>query len=304
MQELKIGFTYKEITPWGGMVLLKNMLKRIDFAQVISRCPNLPYGESNRSYTPHRIIEPFLVSVWCGANKFLHTEIIRQDIPLSKIFGWNRTPGNDTYKRFFRKFSQCRNQEVFGYLYSWFFKQLVFSSYTIDFDSTIMIRYGKQEGAKKGYNPKKPGRNSQHPLMAFIADCNMVANFWLRSGDSHTANNFESFLEDTLSHLKNKQVGLIRRDSGFYDKNVFAYLEKKPYQYIVAVPFHNPIQQLIAQENAWLKLDEGVEIAEVLYESSLWNKPRRMIMLRQEINLRPKATGKQLKLGIQRRLVI
>lgn len=121
MQEIKIAFTDKEITPWGGMVLLKNMLRKINFAEVISQCPNLPYGVSNRSYSPLAIIEPFLVSVWCGANKFLHTEIIRQDIPLSQIFGWKQTPGNDTYKRFFRKFSQGRNQEVFGYLFSWFF---------------------------------------------------------------------------------------------------------------------------------------------------------------------------------------
>jgi hypothetical protein len=35
---------------------------------------------------------------------------------------------------------------------------------------------------------------------------------WLRSGDSSSANNFLSFLEDTLSKLKNKNVSLIRLD--------------------------------------------------------------------------------------------
>jgi len=33
-----------------------------------------------------------------------------------------------------------------------------------------------------------------------------------------------------------------------------------------------------------------------MYKSPEWEKPRRMIIVRQEINLRPKATGKQLRL--------
>ncbi len=48
-------------------------------------------------------------------------------------------------------------------------------------------------GAKKGYNPKKPGSNSHHPLIAFVAEVRMTVNFWLRSGNSYTTNNFYSF---------------------------------------------------------------------------------------------------------------
>ncbi|MBK6700085.1 MAG: hypothetical protein IPG55_14810 [Saprospiraceae bacterium] len=45
----------------------------------------------------------------------------------------------------------------------------------------------------KRIQSKKPGRLSHHPLMAFIADCKMVANYWQRSGDAYTSNNIESF---------------------------------------------------------------------------------------------------------------
>ncbi|HCC50770.1 MAG TPA: hypothetical protein DEQ30_00905 [Porphyromonadaceae bacterium] len=37
----------------------------------------------------------------------------------------------------------------------------------------------------------------------------MVANFWLRSGDTHTANNFKAFLEETLLFLQDKKIGLL-----------------------------------------------------------------------------------------------
>jgi hypothetical protein len=44
---------------------------------------------------------------------------------------------------------------------------------TLDLDSSVMTRYGEQEGAKAGYNPKKPGRASHHPLIAFMAEMRM-----------------------------------------------------------------------------------------------------------------------------------
>jgi hypothetical protein len=45
-----------------------------------------------------------------------------------------------------------------------------------------------------------------------------------------------------------------------------------------------------------MQLDEGVEIAETNYQSPTWQAPRRIIMVRQKIALRPKATGKVLSL--------
>jgi hypothetical protein len=66
-----------------------------------------------------------------------------------------------------------------------------------------MTRYGTQQDSKKGYNPAKRGRPSHHPLIAFIADVKLVANMWLRSGDTSSSTNFLSFLEDTLAKLKN-----------------------------------------------------------------------------------------------------
>lgn len=293
---LKIEFTDKEITPWGGMFLMNEMLTKIDFEHQIESCYDLPQPGSNRGYKPYELIEPFLTSVWCGANRFSHTEVTRQDKALSEIFGWKNVPAQDSYKRFFSKFTQSKNNKVFRQLFSWFFSELKFDNYTLDFDSTILTRYGNQQGAKRGYNPKKPGRPSHHPLMAFVDDCKMVANFWLRSGDTHTAGNFKGFLEDTLDRLKGKKIGLIRLDSGFYDKQVFEYMEEKSLSYIVAARLYEPIQRVIANEKRWIKLDSGIEIAQTEYQSPLWDKPRRLVMVRQFVPERPRATGKSLKL--------
>ena len=126
--------------------------------------------------------------------------------------------GHKAFQRYFKKFTQEKNNQVFTKLSQWFYRQMQFDNYTLDVDSTILTRYGNQEGAMVGYNPTKPGRNSHHPLIAFIAEARMAVNFWLRSGNSYTSNNFLNFLENTFDRLGGKIIGLFRADSGFFDK--------------------------------------------------------------------------------------
>ena len=68
-------------------------------------------------------------------------------------------------------------------------------------DSTVIPRHGEQQGAARGYNPNKRGRLSRHPLLAFVAEARMMANFWLRLGDVHSTNNVLQLIESTLPHL-------------------------------------------------------------------------------------------------------
>lgn len=294
---LKIEFTDKEITPWGGMILMKQLIEKTKINEVLERLP-LPVQGSNRGYKPTQLIKNFWVSIWSGAIRFEHLEITRMDKVIQKIFGWKQMAGHKSFQRYFKKFGQGDNQRIFTELFNWFFRQIKFDNYTLDLDSTIMTRYGRQQGAKKGYNPKKPGRNSHHPLIAFVSDVRMVVNFWLRSGNSYTTNNFYNFLENTLERLESKTIGLLRADSGFYDKKIFDYLENrvKPISYIIAAKLYRPLKLSIARQKTYLKLDDGIEISDTMYQSPECEKPRRMIIVRQEISLRPKSTGKQLRL--------
>jgi len=134
--------------------------------------------------------------------------------------------GCKSFQRFFNKHTPAINHDIFTPLYQWFFGNLKYDNYTLDVDSSIFTRYGNQQGSTKGYNPQKPGRNSHHPLIAFIEETKMVANFWLRSGNSYTSNNLQGFLADTIEKLNGKKIGLFRADSGFYGKEVFEYLEQ------------------------------------------------------------------------------
>jgi hypothetical protein len=294
--DISYQFTNKEITPWGGMVFLRQFLDRMGFSEQVKSCPYLPQPGSNRAYDLSILLESFICSIWCGATRFLHTETTRSDRTLSKIFGWGKVPGQDAYKRFFSKFTPTDNLRVSDYFYKWIFNNFTINNFTLDFDSSVFTRYGTQEGAKRGYNPQKKGRASHHPLIAFVNDVRLVANFWLRSGDSGASNNFLSFLENTLEKLQNKTVSLIRLDSGFCSHPIMSYLGNSQKNYIVAAKFYHPIQQLIAESEHWVLLDDGIEICEQMYQAKEWERARRLVIVRQKISVRPQATGKTLSL--------
>lgn len=294
MRDYEIKFVNKEITPFGGLSLFLKMLDRCHFDEQLVKS-GIPSQGSNRGYNPVQIILGLFAGVWCGASRFGHLDIVRYDTVLCNLLGWNRGADHRAYQRYLNKFSQATNQRVFSELFSWFFSELVFDNYTLDFDSTVMVREGSQEGAAKGYNPKRPGRPSHHPLLAFVSDVRMIANYWLRPGNTSASTNYLSFLEDTLSRLQDKRVGLIRMDSGFFSGNILGYLEQRQLSYIIACRLNNRIKYSLTREKTWVEVADGLEIAETTYQAEHWDSPKRIVMVRQEVEKRPKAAGKQVR---------
>lgn len=293
--DFQLRFTDKEITAWGGLSLIKRMLDHMGFDSALADS-GLPQPKSNRGYRPEQLIVQFMMGIWCGANRFEHGEVTRHDTVLQRLFGFARMANFKAVIRLFRKFDQPTNDRVFDSLYSWLFGQLRIDGLTLDLDSTVMTRYGAQEGAKRGYNPTKPGRNSHHPLMAFVADTRMVANLWLRPGNSHTANNSIAFLQASLDRLGGKRVELLRADSGFSDDGFLRDLERRKLHYIVAARLQQPLQRALAAQKGWWTLDDGIELVSFDYQSPSWDKPRRIVGIRQQTAKRAQAKGRTLSL--------
>ena len=289
----RIEFSDHSVTAWGGMKLMKDLLDTTKIKEQLKGLP-LPEKGSNRGFEPSQILECFWTSIWIGAGRFSHSSYLRYDDVLKRIFEWKQAPSQSTYSRFFNKFDWRRNTETFVPLFTWFFEQIQFTNVTLDLDSTVITRYGEQEGARKGYNPKKPGRNSQHPLMAFIPEIRMIANAWMRPGNTGTTSNAVSFLDETLSILESKKVGLVRCDSGFYSDSFLKELEKRELNYVVAVKFYPTIKSEVRHLKQWIPIKDGIEMCEFTYQAPDWKKSRRMVAVRKNINKLTKATGKLL----------
>lgn len=92
MDDLIFEYSNKQVTPFGGMLLIKHFLDRTGINEFLSSRPELPQRGSNAGYDPLHIIQAFWVSIWLRANRFAHTVVIRHDSVLQKIIGWNRCP--------------------------------------------------------------------------------------------------------------------------------------------------------------------------------------------------------------------
>lgn len=67
---------------------------------------------------------------------------------------------------------------------------------------------------------------------------------WLRPGNTAALSNCKSFIDETFEILKDKKVGLVRADSGFYAHDFLNYLEteKQIKNYIIGVKMYPTIK--------------------------------------------------------------
>jgi len=106
--------------------------------------------------------------------------------------------------------------------------------YSPDLDSTVFERYGEQEGVKRGYNPRKPGRGSHHPLLAVLGEAYFILHGWLRSGNTQSGRGAVEFLKEALAKLETLEwIRVVRADAGFFDQELLQYLEETGLSYIV-----------------------------------------------------------------------
>jgi len=107
----EVKFTSREVSAWGGLALLKRMLDGLGFKAAMQSW-DLPQPGSNRGYAPEQLIEQMIVSIWCGAARFVHADITRLDSTLVRLFGWSKAAGHKAIVRLFQRFDQMRSSSA------------------------------------------------------------------------------------------------------------------------------------------------------------------------------------------------
>jgi hypothetical protein len=301
MNGLPYDFTDKEVSPWGGLRLIEETYRRSGLKQYLEeQCPDLPSPGSNRGYSSVDLAEGFMVSTILGATRLAHSGTLRHDEVIQRIFGWEKgMASQSTFSRFFRRFDQERNDKLFPAINRFWFFQLKLDKMTIDLDSTVITRHGSQDGVEKGYNPKRHGRGSHHPLIAFAAEPKMVANSWMRTGDSASSTDFTEFFDELLTIIPPERIGLFRADSGFCNETIMSRLEKEQLKYIMATRMMAPLVRRISEHKEWFPIDDGYWTASFDYQGKGWSKPRRMVVVRKDTGKHPDTGGKLLFPEIQ-----
>lgn len=296
--QIEIEFTDKPITGFGGMVVLARFMEKLKVKSLLHSA--LPDQRTSPNALPVvDIVTAFFAAVAAGASRFAHIDRLRMDHVIENILDVKRIPSAATLTRYFGSFTQADVEVMSQGLGQWLFNRVKEKKggYTLDLDSSVFTRYGEQQGAKKGYNPKKPGRLSHHPIFAVIAEKKIIANLWLRSGNTASISGAREFLEETLGKLpKHIKIKAVRADSGFHSQKFFSFLEKRKLNYIVAVRMDQRIQRFIAGAKDWQPFDEHRDITTISYKADTWDKHRAMVVVRERIREGKLNRGKTLKL--------
>lgn len=276
-------FTNKQFTPWGGLRILEELLRRLGWEEALEAAP-FPRPGSNRGIDPGLMVKGFLVTIWTGSARFAHTALVRFDAALRAIFGLTKMASVSTFSRFFRRFNQKQVEEVFAYLSAWFWSRVGGGNWTVDLDSSVLTRYGEQEGSERGYNPWNRGKKSHHPLMAFAAECRMVITAWLRPGNTSDSTNAENFFREVLAIFGQRhRIALLRCDSGFCVGGFLDLVERNEISYVVVARLLPTIKRRLGGLKKWIEIDERMAVSEFLYQAQGWSKARRVVVVRQRV---------------------
>jgi hypothetical protein len=295
-ERLQIEYTAKPVSGWGGLVTLVRYFDRLGLRALLQQA--LPDGRTSPNQIPAvEIILAFFAAVLTGATRFAHVERLRADAVVRAILGVARLPSAMTVTRYLGGFVRSQVEHLAAVCWRFTCTQLrpVPLGAVLDLDSTVFERYGHQEGALKGHNPRKHGRPSHHPLLAILAEAKVICHAWLRSGNTGTARGVEAFLAETLATLPRAyRLYALRADSGFFVTEFLVALEARALPYAIAVRMNRLVHRQLVGLTAWRPFGPGLEVAETSYQALRWPAARRLVAVRERIAERPEARGRQL----------
>lgn len=290
---IRISFTDQRLTAHGGMIVWSHFLHQKRFRQqlreVLPHCPTSP-----NAYDPSDVALGYVGGILCGADKLSRVAWLQSDPALSAVLGVEAIASQSTLSRFFDVFGQ-KTCNALNRLH----RQAVFSlpsikeGCTLDLDSwSLLHEDGHQQGVALGYT--RQGLKPCHrPLIAALAESKLIANYWLRRGDSPCANGAAEFLRQTVEGLPSHiGIRLVRGDAGFGDASVQERAQALGLKFIFVARLTQKVQSLCRHDDAHWQSTEvaGLEVQEVALEQL----GRRLIVVRQRVEQRPIAGGKTL----------
>ena len=290
---IRISFTDQRLTAHGGMIVWSHFLQQKKFrSELRSLLPHTP--TSPNAYVPDDTALAYMGGILCGADKLSRVAWLQSDPALAEVLGVEAMVSQPTLSRFFGQFTQQSSSQM-AQLHPWAVHALpsLKEGYTLDLDSWALLHEdGHQQGVASGYT-RRGLKPCHRPLIAALAESKLIANYWLRSGNTACVNGAAEFLRVTVAELPaHIRLGLVRADGGFGHESFLSAVEELGLKYIVVARLTRPIQNLCRhQDEYWQKTEiPGLEVQEI--ESG--HIGRRLILIRQRITDRPQSGGKLL----------
>lgn len=284
-QNLKVEFTGKNLTPFGGFKVFIEFVKKLKVKEILKEEVSLNRRENKYSLT--QMLLSIIYALVLELFRLSDMILLRLDSTFCRLVNFTEFPSLSTISRFLNTFTfhlAQKVQEASVRLLKSFredFRKI--SSITLDCDSHTRTVYGNQEGATKGYNHKKPGRKCFQPLFCFIGETRDFLLGKFKGGKKFDSLEAIEFFKECLSHLpKHFESISFRGDSGFYSENFLQFLESSSIEYAIAVVKNEPIQFMLSGVR-YYPIGGNYEAGEFWYQGFKAKLPRRMVVIREKI---------------------
>ena len=290
----KIDFNAKNLTSNAGLFLLLEYAKSNGIFELIEN--DLVFDQDSTNKIKMNHIKTMLCGHFIGMDKLERLKLLQND-PLVHEFDISvKEP--ETVSRFLGNFTFKTTQNFRDINFKVFSKLLSKSkltSITIDIDSSVVNVEGHQEGATKGYNPKKHGNRCYNIQFAFCDELKAYVTGFVRSGNTYTANGASEMIKEIAANIKTDALDILfRMDSGYFDEEIIETIETLGCQYLIKAKVYPTLASQVTDPAAlFVKGDEGRETTELLTKLNTWTKDRRFVVSRV---LKPEKESAQLSL--------
>jgi len=262
------------LTDGAGLLTLRSLWDRLDLGSWLDdRLDDLP-----GRFRPSLMVELWIALLWYGGGWLSALRLLKRR-GIRRLFGWARVPVPTTFGRWLRRagqpVSEALDELIRRLVRRRWTRRGVPESVTLVLDSTVVVRYGtEQAGAETGYNPRKPGRPSHHPLLAFTQETGDLIGLRWRPGSAWTADGVTDWLPELVQWLREAGVEeiTVRLDKGFYAERVVRTLQELEVFYLLKIPNHGHVRDQLGSWRESTRAEGIFEEAASVHTSSgrLW----------------------------------
>jgi len=291
--KVKMSATASGLTSQAGLIPVVKFLDRIGFEKTINQTVPHQRGD-NAEYQLTGSMFLVVVGMIGGATSIAKLCGVWSDGVLRKVAGWLKIPVETTISRIFKEVTEkqiSQLESVTHRLRAQIWRKANRAGLSkvglnpvqwIDIDSTVDTVCGTQEGAAKGYNPKKKGALSYHPQLAFCVESKEILLAWFRTGSAYTSNGIVEFVKQLLAHLPNKTRLIIRADSGYFVGALLDLLDAHKHGYLIKVKLKNLVVLLTGQQWTAIAGQPDWEQCKFDYRCGTWKVTRHFVAVRKK----------------------
>lgn len=273
----------------GGLVYFIEFLKVSGlWDRFVEECP-LEYVSPNAP-TKAEILGTILFSVLSGHRRYAHITGIRSDGVLPKLLGIKRFRSEDSIRRAFEKQDEDELTLWMDRQMDITYSALLRYEWVLDLDATVKTLYGRQEEARVGYNPHKPGRPSHAYHAMLLSAARLVLNVDVEAGN-HTASAYGmagvwGWLD---ARHQDDWPSIVRGDIAYGNEEAMVACEKRALGYVFKLRQSQRVAELLGRlaslggKAGWASAGKGWEGVSQGIRLQGWSQERRVIVLRRKV---------------------